>query len=341
METRLPKSTLFVGLLTSLVLHATLLVPALVAVMNSEAVTPRKLMARVKPEDFRPPETEPDVKLGIEESQASTMTWIGYEDYQEHMAALSEVEQAAFQTTPTGAQPAPAADAQPQPPQEVAEAPQGEPPPEPPKPPDPIEEIESWMEAHLEGPGPVAGDPTRPDAKPAAIEDVLEKLDEMLTEETKPDEQPKKPVEAAAQQPQQEPKEQVQDAPPSPETPQPAGEPGEQSDLESQATSTVDVPIDKLRLGHPFAAQGLRLKPRRPVFTPLVLLTAAPANPRVELRFRRDGVVAHVRFLQRTGDPRIDEALESSLYRWRAAGKKLAALSGNETIAIEIRILLR
>ena len=48
-----------------------------------------------------PPESDPAEALGIEESEAETLTWIGYEEYEKHLARLSEVEQAAMSVDPT------------------------------------------------------------------------------------------------------------------------------------------------------------------------------------------------------------------------------------------------
>jgi hypothetical protein len=47
-----------------------------------------------------------------------------------------------------------------------------------------------------------------------------------------------------------------------------------------------------------------------------------------------------VRILETSGDGRIDEAILNSLYRWRAAGKRLKPLKKGETIPIKIRIVL-
>ncbi|MEC8321344.1 MAG: hypothetical protein VX012_08040 [Planctomycetota bacterium] len=47
-----------------------------------------------------PADTEPPEELGIEESEAETVTWIGYEEYEEHLARLSEIDQAAMLATP-------------------------------------------------------------------------------------------------------------------------------------------------------------------------------------------------------------------------------------------------
>ncbi len=102
------------------------------------------------------------------------------------------------------------------------------------------------------------------------------------------------------------------------------------------------MPIDQIRLGRPLAAHGLQIKPMKPVFTTLTMMTSAPANPRAELRFRRDGKPARVRLITSSGDPRIDEAILNSLYRWRAnpRSKRLRELSRTDTVPIRIEIVL-
>ena len=102
MESR-STSSMLLGLLVSVMLHAIFLVPALVAVLTVQANNPGRLNARFEPEFFREPETPPEeiVELGLDRpAPKSTLTWIGYEDYEEHLAALADIEQAAFQTTP-------------------------------------------------------------------------------------------------------------------------------------------------------------------------------------------------------------------------------------------------
>jgi hypothetical protein len=60
-----------------------------------------------KPKQLSPEEEQELLKLGIEDgTEKSTMTWIGYKDYQEQFARKSEVEQAAFKETDAGGQPA-------------------------------------------------------------------------------------------------------------------------------------------------------------------------------------------------------------------------------------------
>jgi len=320
MVPRRASTAVLLGLAVSLALHASVLLPGLINVMSGDVEPMRVLRADFNPEDFMTADVEPEkVKLGIEESTASTMTWIGFEDYQKHLAAIAEVEQAAFQTTPTGSEAAPASPS--------VSPPAPDPQDDPSTSPDPFDELEAWFAAE-EGEGPALGEPTSPDARSQAIEDIIERLERMMGNAVET-ERPK-PRESAPLDP----------APPAPAQPQPAGQPGVQSDQESDATSTVEVTMEQLTLGRPLAAHGLQIKPRKPVFTMLTLLTAVPANPTAELRFRRDGKPARVRLLESSGDPRIDEAVLNSLYRWRAAGKKLRELKGDETIPVKIRIIL-
>jgi hypothetical protein len=321
MEARLPRHTLLIGLLVSLLLHATVLLPALVAIMRSESAGPGRLQARFEPDDFRQPETEPpdDVEpLGIDESRESTLTWIGYDEYQEHLAALAETEQAAFASSPAGG---PQAET----PVEAAPTVEPQPPDEPEQTTDALAELEAWLEATAPGPGPPPGEPTDPTARPDALDEILASLDRLLNEPPAPAE-PQQPVQPAEEVPQT--------------AAAPKQDPGEVADQESDPTSTVDVPVENIKLGKPLAAHGLRIKPRKPVFTTLTMLTAAPANPRAELRFRRDGKPQRVRILESSGDSRIDEAILNSLYRWRASGKRLKELKRGETVPVRIRIVL-
>ena len=56
----------------------------------------RALQERRNRDRALPREEQEEVRLGIAESNAVTMNWIGYDEYQEHLAELSEVEQAAY-----------------------------------------------------------------------------------------------------------------------------------------------------------------------------------------------------------------------------------------------------
>jgi hypothetical protein len=113
---------LLTGLIVSVLFHSSLLVPQVrefFAHVNDgldrsrqAAFSLEKEMekrAPLTPEQLQQ-EQEDMIRLGIEDgAQQSTMTWIGYKDYQEHLARLSTVEQAAFRDTDEGGQPMPAA----------------------------------------------------------------------------------------------------------------------------------------------------------------------------------------------------------------------------------------
>lgn len=115
---------------------------------------------------------------------------------------------------------------------------------------------------------------------------------------------------------------------------------GAQADKESDASSVIIVPRDQWRLGKPLAGRGIELKPRRPEFTELMRLTSAPDNPLVQIAFASDGVPVDARILKSSGDNRIDEAITSSLYRWRASGDELKKLSPRGVVQVTMRIII-
>jgi hypothetical protein len=128
---------LLIGVVASLMFHSALLVPQVrefFAHVNDGIDRSRQASFSLEKEmEKRAPltpeqqqqEQEDMLRLGIEDgAQQSTMTWIGYKDYQEHLARLSSVEQAAFRDTDEGGQPMPAA--RPSTPQ-VPQAPQAQP----------------------------------------------------------------------------------------------------------------------------------------------------------------------------------------------------------------------
>ncbi len=90
---------LVLGFVTSVLAHVAVIVPLLVAIMTASGWQSVRLDTAFDPEDFKAPEQEPDqddeVHLGIDARTPSSFTWIGYEEYQEHLAVLAEVEQAA------------------------------------------------------------------------------------------------------------------------------------------------------------------------------------------------------------------------------------------------------
>jgi hypothetical protein len=128
---------LLTGVIVSVLFHSSLLVPQVrdfFAHVNDGIDRSRQASFSLEKEmEKRAPPTpeqlqqeqEDMIRLGIEDgAQQSTMTWIGYKDYQEHLARLANVEQAAFRDTDEGGQPMPAArEATPQ----VPQSPQAQP----------------------------------------------------------------------------------------------------------------------------------------------------------------------------------------------------------------------
>ncbi|MHC4415389.1 MAG: energy transducer TonB [Planctomycetota bacterium] len=325
MRPRLSTLTLVAGFVVSLLLHGTVLLPSLVSMMKSTSPRPGRLHARFDPDSLRRRDNEqtPPLQLGIDAETPSTLTWIGYDQYREHLAALAETEQAAF-TSQAGGSPAPAPSGGPSsPPEEIeperaaTEAAQAA---------DPLAALESILDSLETAPIPQVPRPTSTPSDGKALLDVLAKIEASLSKQAEP----------ARIEPAEKPDEPVAPAPTDDQRP----DEGEPADRESDATSTLEVPFDQIKLGKPIAAPGLVVKPRRPSFTTLVRFTAVPANPQVEIRFRRDGRPGQARILKSSGDSRVDEAILNSLYRWRASGKRLEALTETETVKVRIRIML-
>ena len=92
--------TILVALVLSIVIHI-VLVPNIFAHRISASA-----LEQTKSTHLETPEREDEERLGIDESKTSTLTWIGYEEYELHRAQVSTVEQAA--TTTSQPEPTPA-----------------------------------------------------------------------------------------------------------------------------------------------------------------------------------------------------------------------------------------
>ena len=92
---------LLLGLVFSVIFHAAVLLPILIDVSTNDA--PERFVELASA--IEPPAPEPEAQkpeLGIEESMTKTMNWIGYEEYEEHLARLGETDQAEFIMQPSG-----------------------------------------------------------------------------------------------------------------------------------------------------------------------------------------------------------------------------------------------
>lgn len=366
MDQRRHNLPLLFGLLGSVLLHLFAVVPFFLL-----AVAPRQQAAAIhvhygsdemSPPDFDPPPDHP--ALGIDSPTPSSLTWIGYDEYREHLAALEEFEQAAFTQNQTGelgevetetpgpdllaeqsaesaettAEPTPALVMEPSSPIEPIESPAVETAHA-----EPVEMESIPAEAIAEAPmdvPPLVHSPLIP------LLTLLEAIQSapILAESPPSEREDVQPVREPEPQPQPQPPAppmpSAQPAPAAASTARPAGEAADAADKDSPATSVIEVPQENWRLGKPLAAQGVELKPQRPQFSILQILTSSPGNPIVEIHFNRDGVPSLVTMLRSTGSESIDTTLIASLYRWRAAGDALQQLEGEQTLMVRIHLIL-
>jgi hypothetical protein len=126
-------------------------------------------------------------------------------------------------------------------------------------------------------------------------------------------------------------------------TQNPGAAPGERSERESNAVSR-ETAIE-VRPGRPAAAEGLEIITRRPEFSRVTRLMAAPArNPRLRVTFDREGLVRNVEFIESTGIRDVDDPVQHAVYRWTARGRALTELPASDPragVTITVTILLR
>ena len=329
------------------------------------------------------PEREP---LGIEESEAETLTWIGYEEYREHLARLSEVEQAAMLASPvaggggapppsrprtaapakafpTAGLPSSAAPTSTAPASETAEAEVildreivTEPKTRPTAAPEPVES-ETIDEATTSDAEATPDPSTRPAEETTSTDDVPEEPVPVppVAEESDPDPD-SKPVPSPEPDPGPAPK---PTPTPTPETNgdegdaegdaagdgdgpgEPAPESGNDADKDAEATSVIEVPASEWKQGKPLAARGLDITTRRPKIPVTAWLSYRPKyNPVARVEFDRTGKPKRASLLVRSEEPNLDERLIDMLYRWRAKGPRLKELTGDQTVSIELQLLL-
>jgi len=341
--------TIGLSLGVSLLLHVLVLLPYFHRSASGVSASASSVAADLAVHPPDPSDRPRPIEPGIEESQAITMAWIGYEAYEEHLARLAEVDQAAFTPDP---QPAEAggpaavmevAEAQEPVEADVADAAES------------VEELESLAARGLADDEQAPQVPERSDEAfdPA---DVMRQVMGALASGAppagtmrQPDVDPEVQRDAQEASPQERAETSAQDASPegasdgpgeSAESADAPPHEGAPRDLESQAASTLDLRRDQLHPGRPIARQGLELFPRQPVFTTLTRMTALPRNPIVEIRFGPTGVPLEAEIMRSSGNQSVDDALLSSLFRWRAHGAALAELASGETADIRIRIVL-
>lgn len=382
------RSTLWMALLLSALIHAFVGVPLLAEAMRSASLqalssllgSPEERAAALRAEEERQDEPQEPLELlaGIDAGDPVRMTWIGYADYQKHLAQLSTVEQAAFTESVPGndpdgngsagpGEPAPAPGTLPT----AAASAEAEPAATQPTQPTPRADTEAEATtvesgATETGPQPIDAPPTaeveidHPPALPSegprdasapagpagtSLDEPAPQVQEQPNKESAPPEDP----------PETHPEVLPTATPANPATASAAqaggsgtggGTPGgvqaERSDREADARSIIDVPRETWINGRPLAARGVEIHTRKPVFPLLTRITTSPANPLCQIEFDRRGKPVRCRVLQSSGyASEIDEPVLDALYRWRATGRELDRLRESETATFRIRVLLR
>lgn len=376
------------GVTLSLLLHGLVLLPWIHAVSTEDGATLPLDSDQLMPEPMQSPPPRPP--LGIDAPTPSSLTWVGYEEYEEHLAQLSDVEQATFTEAPQPVSPVTVTATPAAPIVEVLAAQRAETDVT-----DPASATSTVTAAETTVPTPLIARANTPEQEATQRDETVasqqpeiggvlplpEAGPDLLAQHASADdprigspaEVPGPPIPADAPLPAQHeaqlttadvaplvagPPVQLEQAaaemsaaesatattrkpaaqPTSPPTKPDEGDPAEK---QSDATSTVEVPLDQLKAGKPLANQGLELLPVKPEFSITTQLTVWPNNPLVEINFRANGKPKLASVVESSGDAIVDENILSSLYRWRARGKRLADLKADETIDVRIRIILR
>lgn len=339
------------GVVLSLLAHAGVLAVVVAAPESLSGEPPRVLQAPAV-DIPKPPAPMP---LGIEESRAVSINWLGFADPTEHHARPAEVEQAELSPLDAGVPEAQA----PQPPVALAE-------------PEAETEAEAEPEAETEvlletapaepvvaqepaaspteatAPSPGAEAESIPAPSPLAVLEessaaATEQLFRVVRRATARAQELAEVAERVARQAAEQAKEasaakaatSAEQAPQAAPTP-PAGESPDvnPSPKESDATSLDDVA--EWIPGRPASAQGLDITTVRPRWSITTRLSAVPRNPVLRIDFRKNGTVAKAEFLtgQDTGYPDVDGPLLDAIYNWTAKGKALDELPAGDPKAV-------
>ncbi|MGI9015167.1 MAG: hypothetical protein ACR2GY_13100 [Phycisphaerales bacterium] len=277
-----------------------------------------------------------DLALGLDDGSPSTLDWIGYREYEEHLAQLSETNQAAFTPAPGDAlteivEPAQPRPSEPQQPLVESQLPETQ-----------LTELEPLDQTPLdEEAQPIAAQldaVTIPEATSQLDTAVASALDAFRPAPWFAIVKQQQPEEAAELPDAQDPSAQHQQQP---ESARPTGgEKGDLSETQSDATSTIKVSRDQWQAGKPLAAQGLELIPRKPQFQILTLITAMPRNPSYRLTIDSRGTVTNVALVRSSLDATVDRNVADAIYAWRARGERIDALEEGSSFTIDIHILL-
>jgi len=227
-----------------------------------------------------------ELELGIDESTTSTLTWIGYEEYLEHVARRAEFEQAQMKATSgvlasgRPSQPVPVT------PPAAVQTPETHEADSPTEAPPATTSPQQTGLPETPDPGPAFTAPTAPSSV-AGIDDPSPTTTPIgatpdALDETHGDTPSPTPVLTTLPQPSTAPPTTPPAATGEPAPIAPNGSTGVEdaplrldgTDLDSDATSIQTVTMVQMNLGHPLARTGLKLYPRKPEFTSLRVVSS-------------------------------------------------------------------
>lgn len=342
---RVRPPSLLIPLLVSLVVHAGGGVVGARWVIGADPHDSRAARLPPDPTPEDPPGVEPapapepeQLRLGMDDGEATTVTWLGFKEFEEHFAEPSEVDQPALTLDPAGnagpegnGEILPALNAAPEPSPAAEVVPeQPERPAEPTSPQDSPREATGADDAE---PIDVAPSDDEPPVPPEVAQPLLPPSAESVPSP------PVEPQDSATPEP-------LLPIPPSDPAPVAAGgggagDDGKESDRESTPASILTAEWKKL--GQPLAGKGLEIKTRRPRLTHYTRIMGAARDPVVRVHFRRDGRVDKVDLVHSSGNPDVDRPVIDAVFEWRATGKPLENVprpSPPGTLAVEFRIIM-
>lgn len=271
---------------------------------------------------LRPPQ-EDRVRLGVERSDASTITWLGFEEPTPHEAPEADLEQAALDIARArrlADQLQRAAASAPR----TTAAPAGVDLPE-------AEDRPADIVAGPEAPQPQS---------PGEAEIQREQTGEEPPAETAQADQGRPVPEQPDSQPGQGESGEADAAENAAPTPDDENTGAAEKDASARA---LKKPV-KVNPGRPVAAEGLDIRTVRPRWSHTTLLTSRPRSPVIRVYFNREGKVDRAVFERNTGNRFVDQPLMNAVYAWTARGEALNDLTKEgegSTLEIIFEISLR
>lgn len=261
------------------------------------------------------------IELGRDQTRASQVAWIPYEDYRELMAPeasstrqpalqreVDPVDQAPLELDPTPPNPAAASTAPATPPTESADA---------------GEAMDALPESDALSKAPPAATP-------------------LPVPPTEADTPFRQPTRRAAEHHPESAQREARDtqAPPAHESADESPRPTAAPRSESEAMLTdLTAATHRVQPGRVLTLGDIEIQPQQPRFSAVARRSAVPRNPIAEVTFAPDGSVRDVELSRTTGYSNVDAPLRRSLYAWRAVGAGLERIDEPFTLTFEIILI--